>query len=430
MCDLLCFVPSGRLIVGIDLSTNIMSLRDDMELLMYIITRIKKMRTTVLKPLNLLLILFLLANISFAQTYSDPKAPVGNAALTVPSTVSPVIDHWMRDTYVMVGPDGNYYMTGTTATPGRTFPRGAVHCWDYNDGLYLWKSNNLKQWEPMGLIWSFDKDAATWQKKGKPVPPGTLSPNKDPLDSMYRAVWAPELHYIKSQKKWLIVACLNGGMGSFVLESISGKPEGPYKNIPGNQHKAIFPNIDLSLFEDDRGEVYLVGHNHFIARMNKDLTDIAEPFKRLQETPYNPDPYIEGVFITKHHGKYQLLQTVWSIAKPDGSYTYLRDDKKDAKALYSYDVVVAESDNVYGPYGHRYAAILQGGHNNLFADKEGNWWSTTFFNPRGTMGTKYGITCRPGLVPVRWERGKLEPDHQRAAAFYKHIHSTPSTVNK
>jgi beta-xylosidase len=360
--------------------------------------------------------------------YSDPVAPVGDQSLTVPASVTHVMDYWMRDTYVMNGPDGYYYMTGTTATPGRIFPGGVVHCWDYNDGLYMWRSKDLKQWEPLGLIWGFDRDGADWQKKGKPVKPGTLSLNKDPLDSMYRALWAPELHYIKSKNKWLLIACLNGGMGSFVLESTSGKPEGPYRNIPGNATKPIFNNIDLSLFEDDNGEVYLVGHNHFIARMNKDLTDIDEPFKKIKETPYDPEPYIEGVFLTRHEGKYQLLQTVWSIAKKNGSYTYLRDDVKDTPALYSYDVVVAESNNVYGPYGSRYAAILQGGHNNIFKDKNGNWWSTTFFNPRGIMGTKYTVTCRPGLVPVKWVNGKLRPDQQRAEKFY--TNSGVNTTNK
>ena len=93
-------------------------------------------------------------------TYSDPSAPVGDTLLTQPSTTKPVIDTWMRDTYVMAGPDGYYYLTGTTATPGREFPSGRVHCWDYNDGLYLWRSKDLKNWESMGLIWSFDHDAA------------------------------------------------------------------------------------------------------------------------------------------------------------------------------------------------------------------------------------------------------------------------------
>jgi hypothetical protein len=41
-------------------------------------------------------------------------------------------------------------------------------------------------------------------------------------------------------------------------------------------------------------------------------------------------------------------------------------------------VVIAEADSPYGPFNERYPAILQGGHNNLFVDKKGDWWSTTF----------------------------------------------------
>lgn len=364
-----------------------------------------------------LVLLTFLTTACAQQQFSNPAAPVGNKTLTVPAAVKPILDIWMRDTYVMYGPDGYFYLTGTTATPGREFPNGNIHCWDYNDGLYLWRSRDMKAWESMGRIWSFDEDAAAWQKEGKPVKPGAKSVNGDPLDSLYRAVWAPELHYIKNQKKWMIAACLNGGKGSFILESISGKPEGPYRNIKGNENKAIFDNIDVSIFEDTDGEVYLVGHNHYIAKMKKDLSDIAEPFQRFKETPYNPEPYIEGVWMSKHHGKYQLLQTVWSVPQPNGTYTYLKDEQK-TKTVYSYDVVVAESDNIYGPYGPRYPAILEGGHNNLFRDKDGNWWSTTFFNPRGIMGTKFPVTCRPAVVPVKWENNKLMPDAERAKSFY------------
>lgn len=351
-----------------------------------------------------------------AMAYSDAMAPVGNKALTVPESVQPVLDVWMRDTYVMKGPDGYYYMTGTTATPGRYFP-GQIHCWDHNDGLYLWRSEDLREWDSLGLIWSFEKDAASWQKKGKPVKPGARSVNGDPLDSIYRAVWAPELHYIKSKKKWLLIACLNGSGGSFVLESRSGKPEGPYQNIQGNKEKAIFANIDLGAFEDDNGDVYLVGHNHYIAKMKPDLSDIAEPFQLLKETPYEPEPYIEGACITRYNGKYQLLQTVWSVARDDGSFTYT-GNPGGSKKVHSYDVVVAEADHIYGPYGKRYPAILQGGHNNLFRDDRGAWWSTTFFNPRGAKGQKFRATCRPALVPVTWQNGKLMPDRVRAQEFY------------
>ncbi|NBB29887.1 family 43 glycosylhydrolase [Cellulophaga sp. BC115SP] len=352
--------------------------------------------------------------------FSNPMAPVTNIELTVPKEVKPIFDYWLRDTYIMLGPDGMYYLTGTTATPNRIFPNGNIHCWDYNDGLYMWKSKDLKNWTPMGLIWSFEKDAADWQKQGKPIKEGAKSLNNDPLEGQYRALWAPELHYIKSQKKWMIVTCINGGAGSFILESISGKPEGPYKNIVGNTTKPIYGNIDASLFEDDNGEVYVVAHNHFIAKMNKDLSDLEEPYQKIKETPYNPEPYIEGIFMTKHHGKYILMQTVWSVRTGENEFTYLPVDKKTGNALHSYDVVISEADSPYGPFSERYPAILQGGHNNLFVDKKGDWWSTTFFNPRGEMGKEFKITCRPGLVPVKWVNKKLQPDHARAKKFYGH----------
>lgn len=347
---------------------------------------------------------------SAQKEYSDPVAPVGDETVTVPDVVRPVMDTWMRDTFVTKGPEGNYYMVGTTADKGKVIPEN-IKYGDYNSGLFLWKSKDLKHWDSLGLIWSYRDDAADWQKKGVPV-------SDENPDLVYRALWAPELHYIKSKKKWLIAVSLNGDQGSFILESVSGKPEGPYRNIEGNKDKSIFNDIDLSIFEDTDGKVYLIAHNHFIARMKDDLSDIAEPYRRIKETPYHPEPYIEGVYVVKHDGKYQLMQTVWSIKQPDGSYSYLR---KGDKGLHSYDVVVAESDNIYGPYGPRYPAIIEGGHNNLFQARDGEWWSTTFFNPRGSMGKEFEVTCRPALVPVKWIDGKLRPDRERAEEFYRSL---------
>ena len=340
--------------------------------------------------------------------YSDPTAPVGDSSVTAPSVIKPVIDVWMRDTYVTQGPYGNYYMIGTTANKGKVVP-AEIKYGDYNSGLFLWKSRDLKNWDSLGLIWSYRDDAAQWQKKG-----AAIIPNKS-SDLVYRALWAPELHYIKSKKKWLIAVSLNGKQGSFILESISGKPEGPYRNIEGNKEKPIFNGIDLSIFEDIDGAVYLIAHNHFIARMKDDLSDIAEPYTKIKETPYNPEPYIEGVYVVRHDKKYHLMQTVWSVKQSDDTYSFLR---KGNKNLNSYDVVVAESDNIYGPYGERYPAIMAGGHNNLFQDRDGKWWSTTFFNPRGIQGKKFDVTCRPALIPVKWVNGKIRPDQERTQEFY------------
>lgn len=175
------------------------------------------------------------------------------------------------------------------------------------------------------------------------------------------------------------------------------------------------------MFEDDNGDVYVLGHNHFVAKMKDDLSDIAEPFRRLKEMPFNPEPYIEGINMIKIKGKYQLIQTFWSVKEPDGTYTYIRPDAKRNDNIISYDVLVAEADNIYGPYGPRYAAILEGGHNNFFFGKDGKLWSTTFFNPRGKRSKEFAVTCRPAVVAVTMENGRFMPDIGRTEQFYRSI---------
>ena len=176
-----------------------------------------------------------------------------------------------------------------------------------------------------------EKDG-TWQKDPKVYKEGEKyakkSINNDPMDNRFHAVWAPEMHYIKSAKNWFIVACVNwsaGGRGSFILRSTTGKPEGPYENIEGNEDKAIFPNIDGSLFEDTDGTVYFVGHNHYIARMKPDMSGLAEEIKTLKESKYSPEPYVEGAFIFKYDGKYHLVQAIWAHRTVKGD-TYVEKE--------------------------------------------------------------------------------------------------------
>lgn len=77
---------------------------------------------------------FISISTASAQLYgtADTNAP----ELRVPTSVKPAFDYWMRDTWATLGPDGYYYITGTTSTPDRYFP-GQRHCWDWNDGLYV-----------------------------------------------------------------------------------------------------------------------------------------------------------------------------------------------------------------------------------------------------------------------------------------------------
>ena len=338
------------------------------------------------------------------------SAPSTAAELQIQNETKPLLDVWMRDTYVTCGPDGNYYLTGTTAAPGRAFDALGPHCWDWNDGLYLWRSSDLKNWTALGLVWSLDTDT-TWQSKF-----ATRQPQRHPtgfqLDAKRRAVWAPELHYIRSAKNWFMVACMNDTApqkGSFVLRSQTGKPEGPYENITGNASGPIFPNIDGSLFEDADRSVWFVGHSHFYARMKSDLSGLATDLKAFQETPYPSEPYIEGAFVFKHAERYHLAQAIWSFKMPDGSFTYEADAEKRGGVRWSYDCVIASSDKLEGPYGPRYTAGAGMGHNNLFNDTAGNWWATHFGNPRGSREFSQPFYCCPAVIPMRWRDGKFQP---------------------
>ena len=71
---------------------------------------------------------------------------------------------WIRDPYIILGPDDYYYLTGTQPNPGD--PREAAE--PYNIGLgeesivgehvRLWRSKDLIEWESLGEPFELDED--------------------------------------------------------------------------------------------------------------------------------------------------------------------------------------------------------------------------------------------------------------------------------
>jgi beta-xylosidase len=254
--------------------------------------------------------------------------------------LKPLFDYPVRDTSVCLGPDKIYYLIGTTGHPT---------WWNTNEGVRMWKSRDLKTWDAMGLVWSYEKDSA-WQKVK------TGADGKKTADS---AVWAPEIHYFK-KTYWISYSLNYGGTG--ILKSTSGKPEGPYVDV--KKDGPLTGGIDASLFADDDGSVYFVWQNGNIARMKDDMSGLAEPERQLKPANAN-DVGFEGAFITKISGRYHLICADFN--------------DWDGKTR-TYDCMAASSETIYGPYGDRYLAIPSGGHNVLFKDLQGKWWSTYFGN--------------------------------------------------
>lgn len=162
--------------------------------------------------------------------------------------------------------------------------------------------------------------------------------------------------------------------------------------------------IDPSLFEDDDGSVYFIWQENRIAKMKPDMSGFAEEPRRLIEETYPDDPYTQGVYIAKKDGLYYLIQAVWWKETEDGQQGYYTDGTK-----LCYDCLVSTSKNIYGPYGKKYTAIRGAGHNNLFQDRDANWWTTYFGNPGGAIRPSF--TARPAIIPVKFnEDGKFSAD--------------------
>lgn len=293
-----------------------------------------------------------------------------------PGGLRKLLDIPMRDPSICRGPGGWYYLTGTSEP-----------FWGYNNdnGIRLWRSRDLVEWEPLGTVWRYG--ASPWHAR-------YLAARK-PL-------WAPEVHYLKgtfwltySMPGWDNTARTSG---SGLLRSATGKPEGPYEDVQPSER--LGDEIDASLFEDDDGAVYFLWHSGKIARMKPDMSGLAEPYRWLRTAVSDSNPahhsdLCAGIF---GEGSYDHVgYEGMFLVKARGRYYLCCSDQFDGR----YSCAVAESKSIFGPYGARYEAIPYGGHNTLFRDARGRWWSTYFGPPWYE---------RPAVLPVTFDRsGHMRP---------------------
>lgn len=326
-----------------------------------------------------------LASSAPAQALTEPGHPYSTKkAEEYPHTGEPplgpvrqLFDVRIRDTSICRGPDGTFYLTGTTGE----------NIWEANEGIQLWRSKDLKDWEALGFVWTIERDG-TWQKQWT-----------EKNGKRRRAVWAPEIQYLKGN--FHIAYCITG-LGTGLLKSATGRPEGPYVSV-NTPDAPLTRGIDASLFEDDDGAVYFLYGSGYLARMKDDLTGLAETPVLLRTSPADTDPEhhhparpckpseldhvgFEGVQLMKHNGRYYL---------------------SCAERYYErYHCMTAESDTLRGPYRTRYVSVPYGGHNNFFRDNEGRWWSTMFGNDKSAP-----LRERPGITRVGFDAdGHIRPE--------------------
>jgi hypothetical protein len=257
-----------------------------------------------------------------------------------------------------------YYLTGTAGTE----VDGELDF--HNTGIYLWKSADLKNWQPLGKVFEMGRDnPSTGFTAGRALgyhysPPDSLEPRYD------RGLIAPELHHVKDD--YYLVAS-PGRQGVAVFKSKTGRPEGPYGMVPtrvpdgktalvadsGTESEghtdAYFFGYDPSLFEDADGSVYLLFGNGWIAKMKDDLTGMAGLPRRLrlksEELGCAPLQVGKGgCFLRRLDGRYRLTDTTQRG-----------------------DVVEATSDLVYGPYEGRRIVLPRAGQVAFFEGADGKW---------------------------------------------------------
>ncbi len=289
-----------------------------------------------------------------------------------------LMDMPLRDTSVCRGPDGTWYMTGTVEP-----------FWSYNEGIKVWRSKDLRAWEPLGFVWKYGK--SPWHK---------------PYLEQKKPLWAPEIHYLKGTF-WLTYSIpgwdgTGKTSGCGLLKSTTGMAQGPYEDVQPNER--IGDEIDASLFEDDDGTVYFLWHSGKIARMKPDMSGLAEPYHWLKTQGSDSNPAHHSSLCAGIFGKDSFDHVGYEgmfLFKANGRYYLSCSEMIDGR----YSCMVTTSKHLYGPYGNRYEALPYAGHNMFFQDDRGHWWSTFFGSDEGAPWSE-----RPGVLPIHFDpAGRIKP---------------------
>lgn len=254
-------------------------------------------------------------------------------------------DVFMRDPSICIGHDSAYYLV---ATPGaKSLPP--------DGGINIWRSEDLENWENLGQIWSWNKDA-TWHKTRK-------------KQKQKEYLWAPEIAYINNQYH-VTFSMSSVPRVTAYIRTTDGKPNGNYTDP---FKKPIVDGIDGFFYQNDDGSVYYLWAGGRIAKFNNDMTAISEESNII--TQLNEKMGYEGCSLIKVHGKYVLTASDWS-----GDH------------FGTYNLMYSVADSINGPWSPRKFAFPHAGHATIFFGKENKLYSTVFgSDPTAPLRNRLGI---------------------------------------
>ncbi|MDA3818278.1 MAG: family 43 glycosylhydrolase [Prolixibacteraceae bacterium] len=264
----------------------------------------------------------------------------------------------IQDIHIMRGPSKTYYLTGTS---------GDVE--GVQEGIKVWASNDFKKWNLIGTnsdyIWTFEDDAVDWQKEVTEIG-----------GRKKRGIIAPEIHFI-NDTYFLTYTNSNSGYGG-ILKSLSGRPQGPYEEISGEE--PLMKATGVTLFENTDGTVYFIWGNGKVHRMKADMSGFAsESFRAFTDT-YGNTLDVEGINV-------QLIDGVYYLS---GSRETGKPGNDECLSHKRYDGVVYKSSDFLDPYKKVLSAIPHGGGGHLFR---------TFDDSLNYVMANNTSTCPVGAYP-------------------------------
>ncbi|NQV31250.1 MAG: family 43 glycosylhydrolase [Phycisphaeraceae bacterium] len=268
--------------------------------------------------------------------------------------LTPILSVPLSDPSICRGPEDAFYLTGSAAQPQSNSKPDAVR---------VWRSTDLLHWKALGQVWARSGD--------------------DPS----QGVCSPEIHYIRGAF-YVVYARIQGGIG--LLKSESGA-QGPYEDLGVLWAEGHKP----SLFEDTRGQVYLLFDGNKIARLNLDSVALEHEPRALRWKGLagQDRDTLEGagLFLFQHNRQYYLF-----YSKPD---VRLGGEIQDT--------FVAQSNSPYGPFEPGYLAIPHASQTCVFQDEMGHVWATFYAAPQDTWSV---LTGQAGLVNLTCtDEGRFRP---------------------
>ncbi len=215
--------------------------------------------------------------------------------------------------------------------------------------------------------------------------------------------------------------------GTFLLESATGEPNGPYR---ATTDRPMTHNIDPFLFEDDDGSLWFLWQNGQLGRLNERLDGLVE-INRPWMSEFEIEPTLEGVSLCKHEDRYHLglATSAWWLGD---HFTLSHRGHGSPNHITAYCNLVASANTFHGPYGPRHLAVVNGGHACHFQDHEGHWWALSHTPQGDPLEINSGRgelvhSLRPYMLAMKWVDGRIVPDIERSRSFYEWLRLRSST---